>query len=141
MPIATRFAHQDHAHVSFILSGRFTFDLHRDVADAVKALGQDVVLTHVYDGGAAQLAGLSAGDVIVAVSGIRATAGELEGKIARVPEGESILVTAFRRDELMEFQVTPRMACADTCALWLMDDVDQEIQENRNNWLSTVSTH
>jgi len=42
MPIATRFAHQDNTHVSFILSGRFTFDLHRDVADAVKAVGQDI---------------------------------------------------------------------------------------------------
>ena len=42
MSLATRISPDDRSHVSFILTGRFTFDLHREVADAVKAVGQEI---------------------------------------------------------------------------------------------------
>lgn len=42
MPISTRISRDDHSDVSFIITGRFTFDMHRDVADAVKTVGQDI---------------------------------------------------------------------------------------------------
>src|SRR5690606_4267319 len=74
--------------------------------------GGDCRLTHVYEGGAAHQAGLSAGDVLVAVNGLRATASNLEELLGRYRVGDVVLVHSFRRDELMQFAVT--LAADDT---------------------------
>lgn len=42
MSLATRISPADPSHVLFILTGRFTFDLHREVADAVKTVGHEI---------------------------------------------------------------------------------------------------
>lgn len=94
-----------------------------------------IELTHVLDQGAAQDAGLSAGDVIVAVDGIRAAHGAIDKLVARLPAGQSIEVHAFRRDELMCFQLMPKPSPMDTCDLWLMDDADSSQLEKRRHWL------
>jgi predicted metalloprotease with PDZ domain len=67
--------------------------------------GADVKLTQVHEGGAAHLAGLSAGDVVLAIDGIR-VGGNLEAMLARYEVGDAVSVHAFRRDELMAFSVT-----------------------------------
>ncbi|WP_426117200.1 M61 family metallopeptidase [Massilia sp. PWRC2] len=69
--------------------------------------GADSKLAQVHEGGAAHLAGLSAGDILVAVDGLRVggTAASLEGLLARYQVGQSVQVHAFRRDELMAFEV------------------------------------
>ncbi len=84
-------------------------------------------VTVVLDGGAAQLAGLAAGDVIMAVDGIRASAETLEAQIARVPVGYSVPVNAFRRDELMRFDLMPQPAPMDTCELRFSEGGDKAI--------------
>ncbi|MFC5476456.1 M61 family metallopeptidase [Paraherbaspirillum soli] len=66
--------------------------------------GNDCKLANVYEGGAAHRAGLSAGDVLVALDGIRVT-NNLESVLARYRVGDSVAVHAFRRDELMTFSV------------------------------------
>jgi len=64
-------------------------------------------LQHVFDGAPAQRAGLSAGDALVALDGLRATeAGGIDRLLARYQPGEVVRVHAFRRDELMAFDVT-----------------------------------
>ena len=63
-------------------------------------------LAHVYEGGAAHLAGLSAHDVLVALDGLRTTASNLDALLARYTVGDTVKVHAFRRDELMTFNVT-----------------------------------
>ncbi len=68
--------------------------------------GNDCKLSSVHEGGAAHRAGLSAGDVLVAVDGLRATHANLDGLLARYAVGAKVEVHAFRRDELMAFQVT-----------------------------------
>lgn len=68
--------------------------------------GNEVKLATVYDGGAAQQAGLSAGDVLLAIDGLRVTAKNLDGLLGRRKPGDTLAVHAFRRDELMEFAVT-----------------------------------
>ncbi|MBL8385951.1 MAG: M61 family metallopeptidase [Burkholderiales bacterium] len=60
-----------------------------------------VRLTHVLDGGGAQAAGLSAGDVVIAVDGIKVGNGSLDGLLARRARGATVQVHAFRRDELI----------------------------------------
>jgi predicted metalloprotease with PDZ domain len=67
--------------------------------------GNDCKLANVYEGGAAHRAGLSAGDVLVAVDGLRVTAANLDSLLARYRVGESVTLHAFRRDELITFVV------------------------------------
>jgi predicted metalloprotease with PDZ domain len=69
--------------------------------------GGNAKLTQVHEGGAAHQAGMSAGDVLVAVGGLRVngTPSNLDGLLARYRVGETVTVHAFRRDELMAFDV------------------------------------
>jgi predicted metalloprotease with PDZ domain len=97
--------------------------------------GSDAKLAAVYDGGAAQAAGLAAGDVIIAVDGLRATRGSLDALIGSSLPGATVCIHAFRRDELMTFDVTLRAAPIDTCFLALKDDVDEPTRSRRTAWL------
>jgi predicted metalloprotease with PDZ domain len=76
-----------------------------------------VRLVQVLDGGAAQAAGLSGGDVIVAVNGLKAV--DLDKALARHKVGDSVKIHAFRRDELLSFKVKLQGTAADTCRLSL----------------------
>jgi len=74
-------------------------------------IGRDALgakLTQVHEGGAAHLAGLSAHDVLIAIDGLRVngTAPNVEALLARYRVGDKVTVHAFRRDELMAFDVT-----------------------------------
>ena len=72
----------------------------------IKAAGRtECRVTHVYDGGAAQDAGVSGGDVLVALNGLRITPGTLDTLLTRYQPGDAVEVLAFRRDELMRFEV------------------------------------
>jgi predicted metalloprotease with PDZ domain len=79
--------------------------------------GDQAVVTHVLDGGAAREAGIAAGDAIVAVDGLRPGRVGLDAALARRRAGERLLIHAFRRDELMSFEVRLKPAPADTCVL------------------------
>ena len=85
----------------------------------IRARAQDdgVAVTHVLEGGAAQEAGIAAGDLIVAVDGLRPGQAGLEAALAKRRPGERVGIHAFRRDELMSFEVRLRRADADTCVL------------------------
>jgi len=65
-------------------------------------------LTQVHEGGAAHQAGLSAGDILIAVDGLRVNGNppNLDQLFARYSVGDTVTVHAFRRDELMSFDVT-----------------------------------
>jgi len=62
-------------------------------------------VTNVFDGGAAQDAGVSGGDVLVALDGIRITPRNLDSLFTRYRPGDAVELLAFRRDELRRFQV------------------------------------
>ena len=62
-------------------------------------------VAHVFDGTPAQAAGLSANDVLVALDGLRATPVNLDTLLSRYATGDVIEILAFRRDELMRFEV------------------------------------
>ena len=68
--------------------------------------GNDCKLSSVHENGAAHQAGLSAGDILMAIDGLRVTAANLEALLSRYGVGSEIEVHAFRRDELMTFSVT-----------------------------------
>ncbi len=96
---------------------------------------QGVELTHVLGGMAAQQAGLAAGDVIIAWNGLRATGKSLETALACSRAGESVVVHAFRRDELMCFDVALQEPPQDTCELRLMDELEETALRRRRAWL------
>ena len=82
-----------------------------------RAEGKELVLTHVFEGGAAQAAGMAAGDAMVAIDGIRAGPGGLDALLDKRRAGERLRIHAFRRDELRRFDVRLGRSEADTCVL------------------------
>ena len=86
----------------------------------VTAAGGDARLASVTTGGAAHAAGLSAGDVLVAIDGLRATPGRIDPLLARYRPGDVALVTAFRGDLLqarsLTFDSGPRHAVLEAAA-------------------------
>ena len=83
--------------------------------------GPDCKLTQVHEGGAAHRAGLSAGDIVIALDGLR-VGGALDAMLGRYKVGDTVAVHAFRRDELMAFQVTLQGERVPCVTLTLADD-------------------
>ena len=97
--------------------------------------GNEVRITHVLDGGSAQRAGLSAGDVIVAVGALRVTGSNFETLLAQYQAGEQIRLHAFRRDELLQFDVQLTAPARDTVFLTVREGRKQD--RARRAWLGT----
>lgn len=93
-------------------------------------------LLNVFDGGAAQQAGLSAGDVIIAVDGLRASQENIEQLLAWQQGKETTTVHAFRRDELIRREVKIQTAPVDTCYLQLASEANEDTLMLRGQWLS-----
>jgi predicted metalloprotease with PDZ domain len=96
-------------------------------------------LTHVLDGGAAQLAGLSAGDVVVAIDGLRVTARTLEARLERFRPGARVQVHAFRHDELIESDVVLKGRPHDTYHLAVAGN-DAAARRRRHAWLGKLES-
>jgi predicted metalloprotease with PDZ domain len=62
-------------------------------------------VTNVFDGSAAQDAGISGGDVLVAFNGLRVTPGNIDALLARYQPGDTVDLLVFRRDEIVRFEV------------------------------------
>ncbi len=108
----------------------------RAVLGAHLVAGSEVRLSQVLDGGPAQAAGLAAGDLIIAVDGLRVSATNLEKALNAHAPGKCVHMHVFRRDELMEFDLTPVAAPADTCVLVLKEGVDAATLAQRELWLA-----
>lgn len=94
-----------------------------------------VRLTHVLDGGGAQAAGLSAGDVVIAIDAIKVNNGALDNLLARRKRGASVRVHAFRRDELIEREV--KLGHAElTAELKLAVGANPAATRLRHRWLN-----
>jgi predicted metalloprotease with PDZ domain len=68
--------------------------------------GNDCKVASVYEGGAAHQAGVSAGDILIAIDGLRVSATNLDALLARYRIGDSVPLHVFRRDELTAFTAT-----------------------------------
>jgi predicted metalloprotease with PDZ domain len=90
-------------------------------------IGSDASLAQVHEGGAAHRAGLSAGDVLVALDGLRVKGNpaNLDALLGRYRVGDSVELHAFRRDELMTFAVTLQGARAPDIGL-ILDAPDKK---------------
>jgi len=97
--------------------------------------GQDPRLVNVYRDGPAARAGLSANDVIVAIDGLRASGDALDALATTRRPGDRLLVHAFRRDELMTFDVTLGAAPLDSAWLELDGEAPADTLARRRAWL------
>jgi predicted metalloprotease with PDZ domain len=120
----------------------FGIRLQRDKAPTTPTLGvktrtdgAEVRLATVYEGGPAQTAGLAAGDLLVAIDGLRITLDSLERLLRRRQAGESIHVHAFRRDELMDFSLRLGSPASDKHKLV----VKEKHNVLREGWLTVMT--
>ncbi|MCZ6578590.1 MAG: PDZ domain-containing protein, partial [Gammaproteobacteria bacterium] len=87
-------------------------------------------IARISEDGAAQNAGLSANDVIIAVNGLKLTLAKLEQQLLLASVGEFWKIHAFRRDELMEFKLELVAAPRNTVVLQA-----GEQHASRKDWL------
>lgn len=95
-------------------------------------------LAHVINDGPACVAGLAAGDQVVAIDGLKATRASVEKALENYAVGDTLVMHVFRRDELMQFSVTLAAAPLDTCVLTLLGDVEDTVRARRQAWLGSA---
>lgn len=84
--------------------------------------GGDLRISTALTDGAAHRAGLSAGDVLVAIDGLRISSeASLKTLLARRKAGDRVRIHAFRRDELMDFEVRLQAAAATEASLSIQE--------------------
>jgi predicted metalloprotease with PDZ domain len=100
-----------------------------------QAARETVVVRHVTADGVAARAGLSARDEIVALNGLRVTAGNWAALVDRLNIKEVAVLQIFRRDELRSIEVSAILPPRDTCYLNIEPDVDKDVAARRRGWL------
>lgn len=90
---------------------------------------------NVLEGTPAQAVGLSAGDVLIALDGLRIDGQEFDRILSTYAPGDRIRLHVFRRDELMEFTVVLAPRAADTWLLRPKADADAAALARRRAWL------
>ncbi len=100
----------------------------------VAASGEAKILA-VFEDGAAQAAGLAAGDVIVAIDGLRVSAANWEHRVHACTVGLPVPLFAFRGDLLLRVEVVPQAPIQDTCVMALQDDAGTKALALRAAWL------
>lgn len=112
---------------------------HESAARALLGLklapGTEPRIAQVYDGGAAQAAGLSAGDLLVALDGLRLTPTSLDPLLNRRRPGQRVDVLVFRRDELLPFAVTLTDSAPPHIELQLEDKPGGAARKLLRGWL------
>ncbi|MFJ3047594.1 M61 family metallopeptidase [Herbaspirillum chlorophenolicum] len=100
--------------------------------------GGDAKLASVYEGSPAAHAGLSAGDKLVALDGLRVPASGPDGLLSRYRINDTVRVHAFRRDELMEFAVRLKADVAPQVKLAALGKPAAVVRQ-RESWLKRGS--
>jgi predicted metalloprotease with PDZ domain len=101
----------------------------------IRREGADCRIVHVFDGSPAQDAGLSGGDVLVALGGLRVRASNLDGLLSRYAAGDTVEATAFRRDELLHRDVKLATRPPPKFALKVDPQARRPAQQLRRRWL------
>ncbi len=94
-------------------------------------------LAQVIEGRAAQRAGLSVGDRIVAIDGIHLPARDFSRRLARLPVGDPLPIHALRDDRLLACELVLEEPVRDRCCLYWRADSDGETAARRARWLGT----
>ncbi|MCW9031301.1 MAG: PDZ domain-containing protein, partial [Gammaproteobacteria bacterium] len=92
-------------------------------------------ITHVFTDESAEIAGLSAGDIIIAVNDLKVNNPTINNIVNSYQEGEQLRIHAFRRDELKVFTLTLQAAELTTCYLQLDENMSDEVAKRQKQWL------
>jgi predicted metalloprotease with PDZ domain len=92
-------------------------------------------ITQVYTGGSAEQAGLSAGDIVIAVNDLRINKASIDKTLNSYRPNEELTIHAFRRDELKMFNVKLKKSELTTCYLQVDKMAKSDVRESRNIWL------
>jgi predicted metalloprotease with PDZ domain len=92
-------------------------------------------LVTVFEGGPAQSAGLSPGDVLIALGGLKVHERNIANRLSRCEIGERLHASAFRGDELIEVEIELTMPRQDTCFLELDESASADALSRRKAWL------
>ena len=91
---------------------------------------------NVHDGGPAQAAGVAAGDVLVALDGLKVSAAKgLDDMLARRQAGDEVTLHVFRRDELMSLRLVLAEPVADKFTVKRSDRAGADALKLRKGWL------
>ena len=101
----------------------------------VSDAGARVKVSTVYSNSPAQRAGLSAGDELVAIDGLRADSAGLKAALSRRRSGSRIELHTFRRDELMRFELEIGEAPESEAKLVLSPTARSPAVRLRTGWL------
>ncbi len=100
--------------------------------------GAELRVAHIVNDSPAERAGLAAGDTVVAFDGLRASPEAMAQLLATRRVGDVAVVHAFRRDELMTFEVTLEAAPEDTCWLAPDENASAAARLRRAAWLGAT---
>ncbi|MEM7562713.1 MAG: PDZ domain-containing protein, partial [Pseudomonadota bacterium] len=103
-----------------------------DFGASMKDTGDGMQVLRVSENAAAQMAGISAEDKIIAIDGLALKLPQFEKKLLRAKPGDCWQVHAFRRDELHRFEVVLQPAAPTTYVL----SVDEQNPDKSRAWLS-----
>lgn len=92
-------------------------------------------LQYVLDDTPAQRAGMSPGDIVVAVDGLRVTADNFGARLQRLPPAREVAVHVFRADQLLELEIAALQPLEDTCRLSLDAHASDAQLARRRRWL------
>ncbi|WP_035385119.1 M61 family metallopeptidase [Ferrimonas futtsuensis] len=91
-------------------------------------------VTHVRREGAAWQGGLTTGDQLVAINGMRLLPSQWRDRLAELPLGDKVTLTLFRRDRLMELEVKPGAQQADKLKLQPVSDASDAQRRAFEAW-------
>lgn len=94
------------------------------------------VFASVANGGPAERAGVSPGDELLALDGLRTSTDAGNSRIRRYRPNDKSALTVFRGDELLTLKLKWAEAPEDTCFLVLTDSATKEQVERRGLWLA-----
>ena len=92
------------------------------------------IFASLSNGGPAERAGVSPGDELVALDGVRANVSDSDTRIRRYRPGDKSELTVFRGDELLTLKLQWAEAPADTCYLNMPEEKNEQ-QARRDIWL------
>lgn len=95
--------------------------------------GETTVAT-VFSGSPAEAAGLAGGDQLVAVDGLKITAGNWANRLEALHPGVAVSLSWFRADELMTAMIEPALPALDTWT-FVLADAGEAVLARRAAWL------
>ncbi len=94
------------------------------------------IFSVVHAGSPAEQAGIAAADEAIAIDDLKVTASNIDSRLKGYHAGDTVQVTVFRGDELLNYTVRLEEPPADTCYLELIAETDKNIERRRTAWLS-----